>query len=173
MSRVVVEKMLRDNRKSTFGLQITSMVDMFTIMLVFLLQSQSTSSTNITTDQKLKLPASTSTTEPIEALRVVVTEEAIFVESEKILDLQNKNINPKDLDPKDQNLASSLHQALLVHANRSRDIASKNETVQFDGHVIIQADEGLHYKLLRQVMYTCSAAGYADIKLATVLTEAK
>ena len=45
--RRAVEKLKRDNKKSTFVLQLTAMVDMFTIIIVFLLKSFSTSAVNI------------------------------------------------------------------------------------------------------------------------------
>ena len=70
--RRAVDQMIKNNRKTTFILQLTSMVDMFTILIVFLLKSFSTSAVHITPHQNLNLPSSTSQTNPVEALRLVV-----------------------------------------------------------------------------------------------------
>ena len=59
MSRVG-SKALARSRNSTFGLQITTMIDMFTIILVFLLKSYASSAVTIDAQQGLRLPASSS-----------------------------------------------------------------------------------------------------------------
>ncbi|HEY8272404.1 MAG TPA: biopolymer transporter ExbD [Pseudobdellovibrionaceae bacterium] len=59
-------------QKSTFGLNITSMTDMFTILLVFLLQTYSTSNVELIPESGMRLPASSSNTNPVESIKVVV-----------------------------------------------------------------------------------------------------
>ena len=83
--RRAVETMKRNNRKSTFILQLTAMVDMFTIMIVFLLKSYSTSAVHVTAHEGLKLPHSSSYTDPVEAVRLVVATDGIYVDDKKIV----------------------------------------------------------------------------------------
>ena len=55
-----------------------------------------------------------------------------------------------------------------MQAKKTRDIASLNDTVEFDGKILMQADRDLPYAILQKVMYTSMLAGYADMKLAVV-----
>lgn len=163
-----VERLKSDNKKATFVLQLTSMVDMFTIMIVFLLKSYSTSAVHITPHDGLKLPTSTAYTDPVEALRLVVSMDGIYVDDEKVVELENGEIKKVDLDSNDSDFIRTLYEALDKQAVKTRTIAEKNETVEFDGKVVMQADSRLNYALLKKVMYTSSLAGYADLKLATI-----
>jgi biopolymer transport protein ExbD len=153
---------------STFKIQITSMVDMFVILLVFLLKSYSTSPVAITPSDKLTLPASTSTKDPVDALRVLVSRDGVFVEDKKILELRNGQIDSKDVDATDLQFIRALYSELDTQAQKSRSIASEGDAVDFGGKVIMQADRSLPYELLRKVMYTSMMAGYSDVKIAVI-----
>lgn len=163
-----VERLKSDNKKATFVLQLTSMVDMFTIMIVFLLKSYSTSAVHITPHDGLKLPNSTSYTDPVEALRLVVSMDGIYVDDEKVVVLEKGEVPKAELDANDSDFIRSLYEALDRQASKTKAIAEKNETIEFDGKVVMQADSKLNYALLKKVMYTSSLAGYADLKLATI-----
>ncbi len=164
-------RQLRGKNDATFVLQVTSMVDMFTIILVFLLKSYSTSAVQITPQEGLKLPQSTSQTDPKESLKLVVSKEGIFVEDEQITEFAEGKIQKADLDRDDPKFIRSLYKALDNKAEKSRTIANVNEAVDFNGQVVLQADEGLPYSLLKKVMYTSMLAGYADVKLAVLVME--
>ena len=153
---------------STFKIQITSMVDMFVILLVFLLKSYSTSPVTINPSADLTLPASTSTKDPVDALKLVVSKKGIFVDDKKIVDITQGNVDIKDVDASDTNFIRALYEALDAQAQKSKNIAKQNETVEFDGKVVMQADRDLSYRLLRKVMYTSMMAGYSDVKIAVM-----
>lgn len=156
---------------STFKIQITSMVDMFVILLVFLLKSYSTSPVNLTPNDKLTLPASSASKDPVDALKMVVSKTAIYVEDQKIVDLTDGKIDPNLVDPSDTQFIRSLFNELDQQAKKSRTIASKNSELEFDGKVILQADRGLNYEILKKVMYTSMMAGYSDVKFAVMLKD--
>lgn len=158
----------QDRRASYFKIQITSMVDMFVILLVFLLKSYSTSPVNITPSDKLQLPISTSLKDPVEALKMVVSKAGIFVDDKKIVDLKEGSLDVKDVDASDTQFIRALYNALDEEAKKARNIASVNEEMEFDGKVIMQAERSLPYELLRKVMYTSMMAGYSDVKIAVV-----
>jgi biopolymer transport protein ExbD len=156
---------------STFKIQITSMVDMFVILLVFLLKSYSTSPVNVTASADLTLPASSATKDASDVLKLVVSRAGIFVDSKKVADLQAGKLSDADVDPQDTQFIRSLYTELDTQAKKSRTIASVNETVEFDGKVMMQAERSLPYDLLRKVMYTAMMAGYADVKIAVLAQE--
>jgi biopolymer transport protein ExbD len=156
---------------STFRIQITSMVDMFVILLVFLLKSYSTSPVNINPSDKLTLPASSSAKNPVDVLNLSVSKIGIFVDNKKIVDLQDGNLDVKDVESTDTQFIRPLYAELDAQADKSRKIAAVNDTLEFDGKVILQADRSLPYELLRKVMYTSMMAGYADVKIAVMQKE--
>jgi biopolymer transport protein ExbD len=159
-------KALRRTQEGTFTLQITSMIDMFTILLVFLLKSYSTSSVTVQSSQTMRLPASTSVEQPVEALKLMVSETGIFVDDKLIVPIEKGVIAKNVLDSKDDKFITLLYQTLTNEAQKTKDISKKNESVAFDGKIIFQGDKALSYKLLQKVMYTSSLAGYTDFKFA-------
>lgn len=170
MKRRGMQKYIDKRVPSTFKIQITSMVDMFVILLVFLLKSYSTSPTQISPDKSLSLPVSTSTKTPVDALKMVISKVGIFVDDKKVIDLNQGAVDVKDVDASDTNFIRALYTELDKQAEKSKSIASKNETVEFDGKVIVQADRDLPYELLRKIMYTSMMAGYSDVKIAVMTT---
>lgn len=167
----VVEQLKKNNRKAVFVLQLTSMVDMFTIMIVFLLKSYSTSAVHITPHEGLRLPSSTSYTDPTDSLKIVVSKKGLFVDDTQIVSLENDQFKKQDLDPNDSDFIKPFYEALDREATKVKSLAKQNEAVEFEGKVILQADSSLPYSLLRKVMYTSSLAGFADMRLATIAVE--
>ncbi len=161
-------KYIDKRTSSTFKIQVTSMVDMFVILLVFLLKSYSTSPVIISPSDKLTLPASSSTKDPVDVLKLVVSKAGIFVEDKKIVDLQQGVLDIKDVEANDTQFIRALYTALDEQAKKARSIAAVNEEIAFDGKVMMQADRGLPYELLRKVMYTSMMAGFSDVKIAVV-----
>jgi biopolymer transport protein ExbD len=167
--RKVLSRYIEKRGSGTFKIQITSMVDMFVILLVFLLKSYSTSPIQVNPNKDLTLPSSSSSTDPAaDALKLVVSEKGIFVDDKKIVDLQNGQLAAVDSDSKDPLFIRILYNELDEQAKKSKAIAKVNDTVEFDGKIMMQADRELPYELLQKIMYTSSLAGYADLKLAVV-----
>jgi biopolymer transport protein ExbD len=171
MARRGMKKYMDKRSPSTYKIQITSMVDMFVILLVFLLKSYSTSPTQISPDKNFSLPVSTSSKDPVDALKLVVSKVGIFVDDKKIIDLNQGAVDVKDVDASDTNFIRALYTELDTQAQKSKSIAKVNETVEFDGKVIMQADRDLPYEILRKVMYTSMMAGYSDVKIAVMSTQ--
>jgi biopolymer transport protein ExbD len=159
---------LRKNQTGTFGLQITSMIDMFTIILVFLLKSYASSAVDMSSNKNVVLPSSTASQAPIEALKLVVSKEGIYVD-DKLVAAMEQGLVPKSfIDQKDDRFITPLYQALKAQADKTKSISAQNTDVNFEGKIIFQADQGLSYQTLRKVMYTSSFAGYTDFKFAVV-----
>jgi biopolymer transport protein ExbD len=161
-----VTKALR-RQNGTFGLQITSMIDMFTIILVFLLKSYASSAVDVTPSKSMSLPGSTANTAPIEALKLQASKEGIFVDDKNVQQLVNGEL-PRAQGGQDDQLIPGLYEALQKQVQKSKDIANKNDTVQFEGKIIFQGDRSLKYQTIRRIMYTSVMAGYSDFKFAVV-----
>lgn len=153
-------------KNSTFTLNITSMTDMFTIMLVFLLQTYSTAEVQITPQKNLRLPTSASMVNPTEAIKVSLSTDELKIDEIKIADVKNADFLPQDLEDKDTNFIKPLFQELDKLAKSSSDKAHVKE-----GRILLQADKDLPYATLRKVMYTASMAGFPQLKLVTMVGE--
>jgi len=151
---------------SSFKIQITSMVDMFVILLVFLLKTYSTSPVNITPKEGLRLPESSSLTDPVDVVKMVVSRDGIYVEDKKVLDLDKGKLLANAADANDPTFLRPLFEELDKRAKLAKDISKVNDSFEFDGKVLMQADRDLEYEVLQKVMYTSMMAGYADVKLA-------
>ncbi|MEK6554759.1 MAG: biopolymer transporter ExbD, partial [Bdellovibrionota bacterium] len=71
MARTGMKRYMEKRLTSAFKIQITSMVDMFVIILVFLLKSYSTSPVNINPSKDLTLPVSSAMQDPEDVLKMM------------------------------------------------------------------------------------------------------
>lgn len=163
-----MRKFMDRRAPSSFKIQITSMVDMFVILLVFLLKSFSTSPVNITPKDGMTLSESTSLVDPVDVVKLIVSQDGVFVENKKIIDLAKGKVDAKDVDAADPSFIRPLYEALDEHAKHAKEISKVNDSFEFDGQVLLQADRDLPYEVLQRVMYTSMMAGYSDVKLAVV-----
>lgn len=169
---------LNKNHSGTFGLNITSMTDMFTILLVFLLQTYSTADIQVTPDQGQALPVSNVDANPVMSVQVSVTKNELKIENRTIASLKDMDFTGQDIDANDPNFIKPLFQELEKLA---KDEKKKDEDFQsgatkvkpnpgiLDGKILVKADQNLSYGVLRKVMYTASMAGFPKMKMATVV----
>ncbi|MNL53803.1 Biopolymer transport protein ExbD/TolR [compost metagenome] len=140
------------------------MTDMFTILLVFLLQSYSTSLVEITPENGLRLPSSASMSNPTEAIKLSLSTEALKIDQLKVADVKNNTFSAQDLEDKDTNFIKPLFAELDKLAKTQAD-----KTYVKEGKILLQADKNLPYATLRKVMYTASMAGFPQLKLVTLV----
>ena len=155
----------RAPKHKSFVLQITSMVDMFTILLVFLLKSFASSPSHITPMKGLALPVSNNIKSADQALKLIVSDEGIFVESRLVLSFKNRRVASKDLRKGDADFITPLFKELEKQGKLLSQI-SEDEAVS--RKVLMQADASMPYDILKKVMYTTSLAGFPNLKLATL-----
>lgn len=157
---------LPKKKNSTFTLNITSMTDMFTIMLVFLLQSYTISDVEMNPVDGLRLPSSASMVNPTESLKLSLSKDSLRIAETKIADIKNSEFLTSDLEDKDTNFIKPLFAELEKISKESPDKKHIKE-----GKILLQADRDLPYGTLRKVMYTASMAGFPQLKLVTMVGE--
>jgi biopolymer transport protein ExbD len=153
----------RRRRKRTAGtvkLNITSMIDMFTLMVVFLLKNYSAQGQLVTPAEGLLLPTSSIEKSAGEALSVKISEKTIMVENSIVVDAAAYETLLKQKDF----MIEPLYKVLSEHANSARQSAELFKT-QFSGRISIQGDVAIPYNILTRVMYTCGQAGYPVMNL--------
>ena len=155
-------------------LQITSMADIFTILLVFLLKSFSTGISNITPNQNLTLPIASARENVEEALKIEVSENAVMVDDHPVTSLKNFAFDAGDLEA--NGTPRSLNSALIAYRSREHAEAGKtrepSSTTSSDGHdaqrILVLADQKTPYSTLKSVMTTAAIQGFGVFKLVVV-----
>jgi len=163
------------------GLNITSMMDMMTIILVFLLKSYSTQDISVAPSEDLELPVSSVKKAPEVAVNVVVSKKNIVVDGVPVLNLEHvpdeDNPGQKKLqvpeDERNGQLIESLLDELSKKAETAKDLGQQtgSDDHSFKGRLLIQCDKKLPFEVLRQVMYTAGQAQFSEFKFVVYKQE--
>ncbi len=152
-----------DTDPGHIALNLTSMMDMFTIILLFLLKTYSTGGQLIQPSQTLHLPESTVERTPEVALDVVVSKEQILVNDKPVVAMEEVRAQKGFLIPK-------LQKELQYYADEARKM-EESFGIKFSGKVTIQGDRRLPYGDLVKVMYTAGHADYPNMRLVVYRKE--
>lgn len=151
-------------------LQITSMADIFTILLVFLLKSYATGAANITPDKGMTLPQAQNTdSSAVEALKLHVSKEAVQIEGAPVAALKEFAFDPADLGQ--NGVSTALSAALKRERDRQLLIAKANSDVKVDPKIIVVSDQETPYSTIKTVLASAAVNGYTDFKLAVIKGE--
>jgi len=154
---------------SEMALQITSMADIFTIILVFLLKSFAMSPVNISPPSGMMIPEAQAGALNKEALKLEITQNGVQVESKPVLVLKNFRFAPGEILG---NLSSqSLNTALEKEHKRQELISKSNLDVKVDSKILIIADKKVPYVTVKSVLASAALNGFTDFKLVVVQKE--
>lgn len=142
-------------------LNITPMMDIFTIILVFLLKMYSAQGQLVTPAKGLTLPTSSVTNTAHEALSVKIMGDKLMVENMVVLEESDFK---KVLENKSEALIAPLHRVLSRYSDEATKSAERFGKV-FSGEITIHGDSDVSFAFLKKVMYTCGEAGYPAMKL--------
>ena len=158
----------RRKRKSFAApkLMLTSMMDMFTIVLIFLLFSFSDRVETIKLDEELELPRSSTKVDYEKSLKLVLTKSSLMLEDEIIAELNNGEI--KGFDQKDLK-KSVLYARLKEHYEKSKIALEENpEEKTKSQEIIFLCDKSHEFKIINQVMKTAGLAGYPNFQFGVL-----
>jgi len=133
--------------------QLTSLVDMMVILLVFLLKSFSVEGQLVSASPDLELPRSTAETVAEPELSIEVTTTGINLDGARVAGFPATATM-------DSLVIAPLYDALM-------DLAVVTETQP----ITIQCDRRIDFAVLKRVLFTCNQAEYDDLSLL-VLQEA-
>ncbi len=147
-------------RKSTqFSLKLTSMIDMFTILLVFLLKSYSAEGQIMSVAPDLRLPESTAQKLPQTTSIIAITQDVILLDGHRVTTVDEVMKNQNLLIPE-------LLSELRAKRNLSEQVGKLTTDMGFTGKISIQGDRTLPYLIIKKIMFTCGQVGFNDIMLA-------
>ncbi len=146
-------------RRKQPALNLVSLMDIFTILVFFLLVSSS-SVHQLPKKKDILLPTSIATKAPKETLIIFITQKSILVQGRKVAIINNVL---QETSP----LIVGLEKELVFQASKTRvvkDLAGKTKGLS----VTIMGDENIPYELLRKILATCREANYTQIAFAAM-----
>lgn len=145
--------------KAGAAINLVSMMDIFTILVFFLLVNSSEVEV-LPNSKDIVLPTSTAEEKARESVVVLLTDTQVLVQGRPVADLATINASDGMIIPE-------LKAALEDQAGRAI-LSAEGEDAIADREVTILGDREIPYSLLKKVMATCTAADYGRLSLAVV-----
>jgi biopolymer transport protein ExbD len=160
-SKVFGKKFSRTKKTGYAGLMLTSLVDMFTIIVIFLLQNFSANGEILYMSKDIKLP---------DAIHGVQLERAPVISvSGGSVTFDGKQIaQTEDLEKGDVLNVPELEDALREEKRRYEQIHANDPDHPFKGLVNVQADKKIPFKVIKRVMFACNQSGFGNISFAAL-----
>lgn len=170
------------SRSSVVVLSLTAMVDMFTVLTIFLLQNYNTTGEVLELDDKVELPKATKITELNPSHVVVVTKQGILVDQAMVMNMAAaKSASDPVLDPlvkkvKDMFTKAEATGKVLGAIKKAVDQTKPEELRQKPPDmrkITVQADKAVEYSIVRKVMFSVTEAGATEINFAVLKDDSK
>jgi biopolymer transport protein ExbD len=157
-------KRMGRNRKKLPGLNLTSLMDVFTILVFFLLFN-SGSSEVLEAPKQIKLPNSAVEAKPRESTVVImISHDIILVQGEAVISTAELINTKGDLIGPITERLKQLERS-IIGGNTKAVVESKEVT--------ILADKTIPFSVIKKVMSSCTNSGYGKISLAVIQQAAK
>ena len=167
MSRVrSVRNKKRRTKREALEVDITSLLDILVILLVFLLKSYNSSGVIVTVPDGIKLPQSESQSINTPGVIVQVSPDKIWVDSKTILDKEDL---PRRLYDEGKRRIIPLYNELVRKRDEIKNLSKQTpEAKEFSGIANLVIDKSLKYSYVKKIMYTCAAAGFKQYKFVVM-----
>jgi biopolymer transport protein ExbD len=154
-------------------LNIVAMMDMMTIILVFLLKSYQASAINVNMSADLTIPQSITQLHPQENITVTVSLKEVAVNDRKVVDVQGGIIpaRAKEGGRADAFYVGAVYDALKKEVDKQKYIARYNASAPFTGRINVVADRTIPYRTLMEVLYTAGQAELGEYKFMVLKNE--
>jgi len=152
-----MKRMARSKRKVK-GLNLTPLMDVFTILVFFLL-FHSSGGDMLQTPKQIKLPDSVVETKPRETVVIMVSPEVVLVQGEAVITtselLEDRIVTVHEVKERLEQLEQNI-------------IGISTKTVAGSKEITLLADKTIPFKVLKKIMSTCTGSGYERISLAVI-----
>lgn len=172
MNRMKARRAARQQREgSMVDLNLVSLIDIFTILIFFLLANASDVEV-LPNTRTVRLPESTAEKSPRPTVVIVVSGQDIVVQGRKVASVPEVLASDQEViaalknELDYQSGRPSVKPAALGAGTNPEDPSADDAKVDKD--ITIMGDRDIPYKLLRKVMVTCAQANYSRISFAVV-----
>jgi len=153
-----MEKHHKRRKDRNAVLNMVSLMDIFTILVFFLLVSAANTEV-LPTPKHIKLPESSAQKTPKENIIIMVNNQNILVQGHPVTDVRSVMRKRQGVI---QPLFSELRRQAASESRNRRKLADPKRGVT------IMGDQEIPYQLLKKIMLTCASADYTNISLAVV-----
>lgn len=151
-------KRMSRNRVKVTKMNLTSLMDVFTILVFFLLVN-SASTEVLETPKQITLPDSVVEEKPRETVVIFVSPDVVTVQGESVARVEDiLATDQQNIAPIGEKLAELSKNVIGL---RTRIVAESQE-------VTILADRNVPFTVVKKVMSTCTSEGYGRISLAVL-----
>ncbi len=152
-----------------FDIDITSLLDILTILMVFLLQSYNSSGVVINVPEGIELPKSKSETINSFGVNIQVSKSQIWVDDKEVVNVEAVD-QGQLFDEGGRRIIPLFNELVKIKETIKQSEKLSPDAKKFSGVANLVVDKTLKYSYLKRVMYTCAAAGFKEFKFV-VLTE--
>lgn len=139
-------------------LQLTSMMDMFTIILIFLLFSFSNNPEQMSLDGQMKLPESTSKLDYKDSIRLVLTKDELKLDGKVVATIKGDEVIGLD----------KLYAALKNYRDVADSLKQDVKIVERKEHILFLCDKDHSFKVVNTIIKTAGKAGYPNFQFGVV-----
>lgn len=154
-------------KKKAPGLMLTSLLDMFTIILIFLIVSFEAEDHEFKLNPDLKLPESSARSVFKPAVNIALTPQGLIVEKKVVVKFENGKL-PATYYAQDDipELEALLNK---VYDIKFSDATAEELSAEDGGAImLIQADKNVDYRTLFLILKTAGRAGFVKYRLAVM-----
>ena len=143
-------------RKGVARLSLVSLMDIFTILVFFLLLNSSDVEV-LQNDKSVVLPESTAEQRPGETLVLLVSDTEVLLGGKPLVAVA-------DVMERGDGAIAELAAELQYQAGRAAELSPEEQ--ERGRAITIMGDKDIPYQLLRKVMYTAARANFTDVSFA-------
>jgi biopolymer transport protein ExbD len=144
---------------------ITSLLDVLTVLLFFLIKSASVSSLQLTPPEGLKLPTAQLEEEPKEAIKIALSKDQLIVNEKVMMKLTNGRFPAGEI-AEDKRTIKPLQEFLRKEYQKKKDFYKDVAQGDIDKlpapTLLIQADHKLQFKTMKYLLHTAAISGFGD-----------
>ena len=162
-SKVLGGKFVHGRRETNVDLNVVPMVDMMTMLVIFLLQQFSATGEVLYMTKDIKLPDARHG-QQIEVMPVVaISSSQVVVSGQKVAEVSELEKDPSQIiAPLVEKLRDEKKRWDFIHQN------DRDREKNWKGEVNVQADVKVPFRVVRRVMASAAEAGYGNVNFATV-----
>jgi biopolymer transport protein ExbD len=168
----------KGKRSAIMALNMTAMVDMFTVLCVFLLQNYATTNQVLPMPEKVDLPAAHEVKELAPSNVVLIAQDGIMLNNVKVADFHAvKEQKEWEITPlmdllkktiKDgEASAKSVGNQLRAAVNEAKQMPKVDNIPDFK-KITIQSDKNVDFLTVKKVMFSVTEAGMQEINFAVL-----
>ena len=158
-----IRRMAR-NKQNVPKLQLTSLMDVFTTLVFFLVLNSGSAVEMLQQPKDIKLPESVVEQKPRETVVVMVGKDEVLVQGVPV-------VRVADIQASEDVAIEPI--SVRLAELRDSVIGLSTQTVAESQEVTVLADRAVPFSVLKKVMATCTGQGYTRVSLAVIQKSAQ